>query len=390
MMYCRHLELKDFRNLREVELGFQPGTTLLMGPNGQGKSNFLEAILALSTGRGRSTRSLANLIYSGHGDRSPFARVRSSIAGQNGETRLELVFSAVDGQVSEDGSSRGRTARRASVDGNPTSLSKFMGKLKAVHFSPEDLDLLNGPPSLRRRFLDISASQADAVYLRNLMQYNHVVAQRNSLLREIKTTGHETLEPLKFWDLKLSELAEPIVNSRTKFVRHLSGHATETFHRLSSGAPKLELKYAVALPGRIESMLTVEALEKLRAREIGAGQSLFGPHRDDLVITLGGRPVEGFGSRGEHRLIVLSLRFAQLQWLCDVTGELPILLLDDIFSELDSYHRKMVADGIPDGAQVFITAAEVSGVPEHLARSAHVLTVDSGVVQWKRIDATSP
>ena len=132
----------------------------------------------------------------------------------------------------------------------------------------------------------------------------------------------------------------------------------------------------------------LKALEGVRAREIGAGQSLLGPHRDDLEITLGGEPAAGFGSRGQHRLIVLSLKFAQLQWLHDAAGELPILLLDDIFSELDSYHRETVADRIPKDAQVFISAAELAGVPGRLTGSARVLGVEGGSVEWKEADAT--
>jgi DNA replication and repair protein RecF len=254
--------------------------------------------------------------------------------------------------------------------------------MKAVHFSPEDVDLLSGPPSLRRRFLDISASQADETYLRNLMDYNHVVTQRNALLREIKVTGAGTSRTLGFWDMTLSDLAGPIVDSRTQFVSHLSRYAAEFFRRLSSGDQLLEFRYAVEAPNGLEHVPMREVLEACRAREIGAGQSLLGPHRDDLKITLGGEPVAGYGSRGQHRLIVLSLKFAQLQWLSDAAGELPILLLDDIFSELDSYHRGTVA-------QVFISAADIAGVPARLIGSAQVLGVESGSVEWKQADATS-
>ena len=388
-MYCRRLELKDFRNLRSVELRFEPGIVLAVGANAQGKSNLLEAILTLSTGRGRSTRPLVELIYSSAGDQRPFARVRSDVSGRIGDTRLELVFSALvaDGPTKESG--RRRTARRATVDGKPTSLSMFIGRLKAVHFSPEDADLLTGPPSLRRRFLDISASQADVTYLRNLMDYNHIVTQRNALLREIKATGPGISRSLEFWDIKLSELAGPIVDSRLQFVRHLSRSAAEFFRRLTCGDQVLEFRYAVEAPNRLEPAPLREALEACRSREIGAGQTLLGPHRDDLQITLGGEPVAGFGSRGQHRLIVLSLKFAQLQWLRNAAGELPILLLDDIFSELDSYHRETVAERIPEDAQVFISAADIAGVPARLTGSARVLEVAGGSVEWRQAHAAS-
>ena len=386
-MYCRRLELKDFRNLRSVELSFGPGVVLAVGANAQGKSNLLESILTLSTGRGRSTRPLADLIHGSVGDRRPFARVRSEVSGRNGDTRLELVFSALDGDGVTDRLRRGRTARRATVDGKPTPLSRFIGRLKAVYFSPEDVDLLIGPPSLRRRFLDISASQADGTYLRTLMDYNHVVTQRNALLREIKMTGGGASRSLEFWDTKLSELAAPIVDSRRQFVSHLSLCAAEFFRRLWDGGESLEFTYSIEAAAGPENASMLEALEALREREIGAGQSLLGPHRDDLTITLGGQSIAGYGSRGQHRLAVLSLKFAQLQWLRDAAAELPILLLDDIFSELDSHHRAAVANQIPEHAQVFVSSADIASVPRRLVDSARVLGVSGGWVEWNEADA---
>ena len=386
-MYCRRLELKDFRNLRSVELNFSPGIVLVVGANAQGKSNLLESILALSTGRGISTRPMADLIHSSAGKRRQFARVRSEVSGRNGATRLELVFSVLDGNGRVDRPRRGRTARRAMVDGKSTTLSRFVGRLKVVYFSPEDVDLLIGPPSLRRRFLDISVSQADDTYLRNLMDYNHIVTQRNALLREIKMTGRGTSRSLEFWDMKLVELAAPIMDSRRQFVNHLSVYAADFFRRLWDDSESLEFSYAIESAARIESVSMLEALKALREREIGAGQSLLGPHRDDLTITLGNRSIAGYGSRGQHRLAVLSLKFAQLEWLRNAAGELPILLLDDIFSELDSHHRATVANQIPEHAQVFVSSADIVSVPRRLVDSACMLSVSGGVVEWKQVDA---
>ena len=382
-MYCGRLELKDFRNLPSVELSLEPGVVLVVGANAQGKSNLLESILTLSTGRGRSTRPLADLIHSPAGQPRPFARVRSDVSGRNGDTRLELVFSKLNSGGVTNLSRRGRTARRALVDGKPTPLSRFVGRLKAVYFSPEDVDLLIGPPSLRRRFLDISVSQADDAYLRNLMDYNHVVTQRNALLREIKATGSGAARSLEFWDIKLAELAAPIVDSRKKFVNHLSRSAADSFQRLWGNDPALGFSYTVDAATGMRNTSLLEALKALRKREIGAGQSLLGPHRDDLTITLGGLPIAGYGSRGQHRLAVLSLKFAQLQWLCDAAGESPVLLLDDIFSELDSPHRTAVASQIPERAQVFVSSADITSVPPRLVDSANMLGVDGGSVEWR-------
>ena len=189
-----------------------------------------------------------------------------------------------------------------------------------------------------------------------------MLRNENALLREIKMTGGGASSSLEFWDMKLSELARPIVNSRRQFVSHLSRCAAEFFQRLWNGGESLEFSYAIEAAAGLENASMLEALEALREREIGAGQSLLGPHRDDLTITLDGQSVAGYGSRGQHRLAVVSLKFAQLQWLRDAAGELPILLLDDIFSELDSHHRGAVASEIPERAQVFVSSADIASV----------------------------
>ena len=381
-MYCRHLELTDFRNYQSAEIDFEPGTVLVSGLNAQGKSNLLESILALSTGRGRSSGPLSDLIRLDRGSRRPFARIRAEVVTSRGESRLELVFSTAGAEGGAGDSSAGRTSRRASADGRPTTLAGFIGRFRAVHFSPEDVDLLMGPPALRRRFLDISASQVEGAYLRNLMDYNRVISQRNALLRDVRARGATAGRSLEFWDEKLLNLAEPIVLSRRQFVSHLAEHAGEVFAELSNSDSALEFEYAVQRPDGLYDLELGQALDSLRDRELRAGQSLVGPHRDDLEIKLGGRPVGGFASRGQHRLIILSLKFAQLQWLTDSNDDRPVLLLDDIFSELDAHHRTAVAGRIPQNAQVLISTADRTGLPPCLMDSARSLRIEGGAAEW--------
>ncbi len=357
-MYCKSLELLDFRNFAGLFLDFPDGPIAVLGRNAQGKSNLLEALLALASGRGRSHRLLSELILTAGGRPRPFARIRAEIAARDRQTRLELVFAFAPDADGEPGR---RASRRVVVDGKPRRVSSLLGHLNAVHFSPDDIDLLAGSPAERRRFLDVSISQVDPNYVRDLVDYSRVVSQRNALLRDLRER-RGAAEPLDFWDGKLIEFGERLVLAH----RELAGDDES-----------LSVEYSTAGGESLSS------LAEFRAREIERGQTLFGPHRDDLEITIDGQSAAAFASRGQQRLVVLSLRLAELEWLSRAAGESPVLLLDDIFSELDPGHREAVIARIPNTAQVFITAADDAQVPVNFRGRAAVLRVNAGNANWE-------
>ena len=338
----------------------------------------LEALLALASGRGRSHRVLSELIRT-EGDRTrPFARLRAEVAAERRETRLELVFALL---VGEDGEVGGRALRRVVVDGKPRRVSSLLGHLNAVHFSPDDIDLLAGAPSERRRFLDISISQVDPDYVRDLVDYGRVLTQRNALLRDLRERGGAG-EGLEFWDGKLVELGGRIVRSRRRFVEALNTTGAVAYRELAGGNETLRVEYVAAGAEETKGE-PLASLDGLRSREIQRGQTLVGPHRDDLAILVEGRTAGSFASRGQQRLVVLSLRLAELEWLGGAAGESPILLLDDIFSELDPGHREAVIARIPAKAQVFVTAADDAQVPGEFKRDAALLRVSDGHAIWE-------
>ena len=371
-MYCQRLELLDFRNFARLSLDFPDGPIVVLGRNAQGKSNLLESLLALASGRGRSHRLLAELIFTADGRPRPFARIRAEIAAANRQTRLELVFASASDLDQDPGR---RASRRVVVDGKPRRVSNLLGHLNAVHFSPDDIDLLSGAPSERRRFLDISISQVDPNYVRDLVDYGRVVSQRNALLRELRER-RGAVDSLDFWDGKLIELGERLVGARQKFTEALNGEASVAYHELAGDHESLSVGYS-------HSGEPLSSLRDFRQREIERGQTLLGPHRDDLEIVVDGQPAAAFASRGQQRLVVLSMRLAELEWLSRAAGESPVLLLDDIFSELDPGHREAVIARIPGSAQVFITAADDAQVPVNFKGHAAVLRVSEGHADWE-------
>ncbi len=372
-MYCKSLELLDFRNFARLSLDFPDGLVAVLGRNAQGKSNLLEALLALASGRGRSHRLLAELILTTGGTARPFARIRAEISAGDRQTRLELVFAFAPDSDGEPGR---RASRRVVVDGKPRRVSSLLGHLNAVHFSPDDIDLLSGSPAERRRFLDVSISQVDPNYVRDLVDYGRVVSQRNALLRELRER-RGAVDSLEFWDGKLMELGGRLVLTRGQFIEALDREASLAYRELAGDHKSLSVEYSTTGGESLSS------LPEIRNREIERGQTLLGPHRDDLEITVDQQSAAAFASRGQQRLIVLSLRLAELEWLSRAAGETPVLLLDDIFSELDPGHREAVIARIPNAAQVFITAADDAQAPVDFRGRAAVLRVNEGNAAWE-------
>lgn len=372
-MYCRLLELHDFRNFPKLSLELPNGPVVVLGRNGQGKSNLLESLLALTSGRGRAHRLLSELILRDRGHIRPFARIRAEVISGDYPTRLELVFSV----TSEANTGTGqRASRRVVVDGKPRPVSNLLGHLNSVHFSPNDIELLSGGPAGRRRFLDVSISQVDPNYVRDLVDYGRVVSQRNALLRELRER-RGTSESLGFWNEKLIELGQRLVEVRRSFVEVLNRESSRAYCELSGSDEVLATEYLIA-DGRSLSLLN-----EVQKQEIERGQTLVGPHRDDLNIVVNEQPVEAFASRGQQRLVVLSLRLAEVKWLSNESNDVPVLLLDDIFSELDPEHREAVIYRIPKQAQVFITAADDAQVPVHFGRHAAILRISEGNADWE-------
>ena len=374
-MYLSELELEEFRSYRHLDLRLDPRGLRLVGGNATGKSSLLEAIAMLATTRSPRSATEREVINWESGIEyglPPFARVGGGLIRQAGATEIEIGL-----QV--DPARPGAVRKQIRLGGRPVRAADAVGTLKAVLFSPEDVALVAGPPSGRRRYLDLTISQLDGAYLRALSRYARVIAQRNGLLKALARERVSANSPaaetqLAFWDAELVAQGAAVVARRLLFVRRLNELAGDRFRRLSAG-DSLTLAYRPTLPldaladahsfgsrEQAQSLVAREYEERLReARvdELRRGASLVGPHRDDMTFAVEGVDLGTFGSRGQQRLAVVALKLAETELMTEVAGEPPVLLLDDVLSELDASHRRLVTSTAGAiGAQVVVTATD--------------------------------
>ena len=385
-MWIRHLTLTNFRNFRSQEIDLSRGTTLLLGDNAQGKSNLLEAVFLLATTRSERAQTDADLIHwDALTESQPVARVAARIVRRDGPLELEVI---VAGRQPATGGPEGRRAafKRLRVNGVARRQIDVVGQLTAVLFSTDDMELIGGAPATRRRYLDVTLSQLDQSYLRALQRYGKVVSQRNALLRRIQD-GDAGPDELDFWDQELARDGAVLMSQRAGAVDALAVHAGNAHQRLSDGLEELVIAYRPRLEGWDGSQgeaLTAALLDALaagRRRDIGVGVTLTGPHRDDLTFTLNGVAAASFASRGQQRTAALALRLAEARFMADRKGDLPVVLLDDVLSELDEGRRRAVLESLGEWDQLFITSTDADRFAEGLPGSPSVFRVVAGWIE---------
>ena len=363
-VYVAHLSLASFRNYASLELPLQPGLLLFQGDNAQGKTNLVEALYLLSTTRSHRAENERELL--GWSSLDPWARAAAEVETARGRLKVDVVLQREEARVEV-------VRKRFRIGGIARPAAQVVGVLAQALFSPEDIDLVGGAPALRRRFLDALGSQVDPRYLASLQRYQRVLTQRNHLLR-LLGEGKGGSEELEFWDRELVASGSYLIEARKTFLLALQGTAREAHAGL--GAGELEISY---LPSVMVGDFA-QALLWGREREIGAGMTLVGPHRDDLGLKVGGVDMGVFGSRGQQRTVALALRLAEAQYLREVKGESPLLLLDDVFSELDARRRERLLQVIQAYQQVFITTTELERLPPALPSRGTVYRVSAGSV----------
>lgn len=397
-MYLRELELEEFRSLRKAHLHFAPAGFRLIGPNGSGKSTLLEAIALLSTTRSPRTaseREIPNWQSGAELAVPPYARVRGTFDRIDGSHTLDIG-------ISGDERGSGATRKRLRLDDRPIRAIDAVGQLKTVLFSPEDVDLISGAPAERRRYLDMTISQASRAYLQSLSRYNRVLEQRNSLLRSFVRERHgvspaRISEELTFWDNELTATGADVLALRLGALRELGDRAAVHFATLS-GEEGLTISYlsrgdvaehdyensdawhqpTVRLRQRMSASLAA-GLRKARGEELKRGSTIIGPHRDDVILAAGGVDLGKFGSRGQQRVAMVALKLAELDFLTEAAGESPILLLDDVLSELDSRHRENVVRTMTERrAQVCVTATDATDLERDELGHLPELVITSG------------
>lgn len=336
------LKLHNFRSYRDLVQTFEPGFTVFTGLNGAGKTNILEAIFLCALGRSHRTSRDGELIRMGE---------------MEGMVLLDLVTRGGSRSIRQELTSGER--KRIFLDGAPVSRSgELMGCLNVVMFSPEDLVLVKGGPAERRRFLDMEISQLKPAYYYDLQQYNQALKQRNNLLKEGMEMAGDMLE---LWDEQLSRLGARIEVQRAAFCRELKELAGELHAHMSSGKEALRVEYEPNVPWGDEDMIReaiADALVGNLDRDLVRGFTSAGPHRDDLLLELNGTDVRTYGSQGQQRTTALSLKLSEIALMERLRQEKPVLLLDDVFSELDERRRELLLSAI-DGCQGFITCTHL-------------------------------
>ena len=369
-MRLTRLVLEDFRSYAAAELHPEPGLTIVAGPNGAGKTNLLEAVFVAVTGRSHRAGADAEMVRHGR----PFARVRLDLADAQGTAtaRVELILPAEDAPP--------EIRKRVSVNGLPRRATAIGDTVRVVLFRPEEMLLLVGAPSERRRFMDAILAQRHRAAARDLAELGRILAQRNALLRAIRRE-EATAENLVFWDEQLAQVGARVMAARLELVAELAGRLPALHDAVAPAderGERVRLSYADTLKdswaerpaetaGAPPHEELVEAYRRriaaVREKELWNGISLVGPHRDDLRVELGGREVAAHASRGQQRTIILALKLAETDLLANDGAPIPIVLLDDVFSELDAERSERSLGLLLERGQVLVTMADLASLP---------------------------
>jgi DNA replication and repair protein RecF len=405
-MLLKHLSLTNFRNFIRLETEIPGGAMILVGANAQGKTSLLEAIFYLTGASpfyATSDKQLINFLSLEQDQ--PFARVAAEVEAHGRIQRIEIRLS-----IERNGSnSYDRLRKEVLINGLNRRVRDLAHSFNAVMFLPRDMEIIEGSPGNRRRFLDASLSQADPAYGEALAEYGKVLTQRNALLKQLQER-RTAAEELDFWDEQLCEHGSILIRGRALALGELSQQAAHIHNELSQSRESLQLDYqpafdpAAPADGQIGLPLEgivdrtgisreqirlgmQQALRIQRREEIGRGVTVIGPHRDDLRLLANGIDLRQYGSRGQNRTAMLSVKLAEVNWLRDRTGDWPILLLDEVLAELDVQRRDDLLNRIGDVRQVLLTASDLSMFSEAFRQSASIWRIEAGTFQPQGADS---
>lgn len=347
-MYVKNLKLRNFRNYENLYIEFSEDINIIYGENAQGKTNILEAIYICASGRSHRTSKEVDMVKMG--DKGYYIKVEIEKAEENDQ--IEILYDE-------------EKKKKIRINEIPIKkIGNLMGHLNAVIFSPEDLLVIKEGPSERRRFIDITMCQLKPSYFYDLQQYMKILSQKNNLLKNIqsKNTSEDTLD---IWNINLVKIGSRIIRARHYFIQEIEKVAAKRHEMLTDGEEVLTLKYSPSF--KVDSFNSIEEIEKsfvkaqdaLLKRELAIGTTLCGPQRDDYEISLNGKGIKAFGSQGQQRTAVLSIKLAEIEIMRNEIGENPVLILDDVMSELDIKRQEYLIKGL-GGIQTFITCTDKS------------------------------
>lgn len=360
-MKIKSLKVKDFRNYNLLQLDFDDSTNIFYGNNAQGKTNILEAVYLSGTTkshRGTKDRDLIRF-------------------GEN-ESHIETVVDKGGASYQIDMHLKKSSPKGIAINKLPIrKASELFGIIHIVFFSPEDLNIIKNGPSERRRFIDLELSQLDKIYLNNLSNYNRIVNQRNHLLKDLKDERKQEnlIQTLDIWELQLVQYGNEIIKKRKDFINKLNKIISYTHQKLTGGKENIELIYE---PSNGEMSLEA-ALKRNREKDLRIKSTSVGPHRDDICFMSGDLDIRRFGSQGQQRTAALSLKLAEIELVKEAIHDTPVLLLDDVLSELDKYRQNYLLDSIHD-IQTLITCTGVDEFVNHRFSINKVFHVFDGQV----------
>jgi len=363
-MYLTRLQITNFRNIEQLSLSPARSTNLISGPNGAGKTSILEAIFCCCTSK--SFRGASDDQLRRHG--ADICRLEMAGEIDDDEVLIELAWGD-------------KEKKQLKINGvKQRKLSELFNYFHAVNFIPEDIEIVTGAPAVRRRMIDIYLSQCDRNYLSRLIEYHHVLAQRNALLKEfgIDEENNGSIATLEVWDNQLAAVGATIIRERLRMLEETAEIVAESYHMIEGGTTPLRWEYdsTVKAHDDIESAFC-ERLKKSRKKDFYLGATSVGPHRDDITITLNDLSTRGIASQGEAKSIALAVKLAVFSYLREKLGSPPILLFDELSSDLDRARYDAMLALLPDLGQVFLTSAR----PEELGKGVSIaaeITIEGG------------
>jgi DNA replication and repair protein RecF len=389
-LHIARLSLVNFRNYRHMELPLPPHVTVLKGDNAQGKTNMMEAIHMLATTKSHRASSDRELVsHEAMQEATPFTRLTAEIVRPTGDLEVDILLRLEGSALSPDhiasvSPSPVVARKQVRVNGILRRPAEMVGQVTTVIFGVQDIDLITGAPALCRRYLDLVSSQIDPVYLRSLQRYNRVLLQRNHLLRQIQENKAQSGE-LEFWDTELVQSGCYLVERRHSLIESIDNLAREVHLGLSGGAERLQVVYQPSTgTGDTSSdleRLFRKALHHSKRREAAQGVTVVGPHRDSLQFLINGMDAGKYGSRGQQHTVALSLRLAEARHLRNEVRDAPVLLLDDVFSELDPHRRKYLLESITLFQQVIISTIEMDYFRPSFLSRATLFRVRQGEIE---------
>lgn len=366
-MFLKKLTLNHYRNYEQIEFNTNNSVNLFIGHNAQGKTNLLEAIYVLALTKSHRTHQDKELIQWNQKE----AHLHCEVDKKYGACKLDLIISP-----------QGKKARINGLE--QKKLSNYVGTMNVVLFAPEDMEIVKGSPGVRRRFMDMEIGQIYPGYLYDLSQFQKILNQRNSLLKQYQSSSaNEAM--LQIWNEQFVQYSVKIMKKRQNFILKLQKWAEQIHSSITSQHEQLKIQY-------IPSFQNIEYLDdeivlfdqcmlkltEMKNQEIRRGMSLAGPHRDDLLFYINDKQVQNFGSQGQQRTTALSIKLAEIQLIYEEVGEYPILLLDDVLSELDRHRQTGLIETFHDKVQTFITATDVDLVHANRYHNASTYHISNG------------